>query len=176
MVEAKARLIKIPEDDPSIFGRLLEYLYCGEYSPWITASADSGRSAVRLSAADGIFLDREAEVFASIYIMADNYQLKKLQELTVSKIKLLLTLSDDAYYSMVQRIYDAIPSSDIHFRQYVMDSAAMRLRRLQVSALAELLDKIKAGGLLARDYFEAQHKAFVKESGGSWGVYRKHPA
>ena len=38
MAEAKSKLIKIPEDDPGIFGRLLEYLYCGDYSPWLTTS------------------------------------------------------------------------------------------------------------------------------------------
>lgn len=33
MAESKTKVIEIPEDDPSSFGRLLGYLYCGEYSP-----------------------------------------------------------------------------------------------------------------------------------------------
>ena len=104
--------------------------------------------------------------------MADKYQLEQLQELTISKIKLLHTLSDDAYYSMVQKVYDAVPSSDSRFRAYFMDSAAPRLRRLQAPGLKKLLDKIEAGGPLARDFFEAQHKAFMREKEGSSGPSR----
>lgn len=95
--------------------------------------------------------------------MADKYQLDSLQNLTSSKIK-LLTLSDDEYYSMVERVYDAIPSSDIYFRKYFMGSA--RLKKLQAPGLKKLLDNMEAGGQLARDYFEAQYIAFTEERDG----------
>lgn len=174
MAEAKTKVIKIPDDDPSIFGRVLEYLYCGDYSPWTDAllMSDGCTSKTRLFATGGIVPDRDAELLASMYIMADKYQLEQLQVFTISKIKLLHTLSDDAYYSMVQRVYDAIPSSDVRFRKYFMDSAGPRLGRLQALGLAKLLDKIEAGGSLARDCFEAQHKAYSKEKeGGSGGSF-----
>lgn len=176
MAEAKTRIIKIPDDEPSIFGRVLEYLYCADYSPWTEAPlvSDGCTLKARLSAVGGIVPDRDSELLASIYIMADKYQLKQLQELTISKIKLLHTLSDDAYYSMVQKVYDAIPSSDVRFRQYFMESAGPRLKRLQAPGLVKVLDKIEAGGPLARDYFEAQHKAFANEKEGSSGGLFAH--
>lgn len=179
MAEAKTRIIKLPDDEPSIFGRVLEYLYCADYSPWTEASlANEGRTwRPRLSAVGGIVPDRDSELLASVYIMADKYQLEQLQELTISKIKLLHTLSDDAYYSMVQKVYDAIPSSDVPFRQYFMETAGPRLKSLQAPGLVKVLDKIEAGGPLARDYFEAQHKAFANEKEGSSGApfaYRKY--
>lgn len=172
MAEAKTRIIKLPDDEPSIFGRVLEYLYCADYSPWTEAPlGNEGRTfKPRLFAVGGIVPDRDSELLASIYIMADKYQLEQLQELTISKIKLLLTLSDGAYYSMVHKVYDAIPSSDVCFRKYFMESVGPRLARLQAPELTKLLEKIEAGGPLARDYFEAQHKAFAKGKDGSSGA------
>lgn len=174
MAEAKTRIIKLPDDEPSIFGRVLEYLYCADYSPWTEVSLmiDGRTWKPRLSAVGGIVPDRDSELLASIYIMADKYQLEQLQELTISKIKLLPHLSDDAYFSMVQKVYDAIPSSDVFFREYFTESADPRLGRLQAPELKKLLEKIEAGGPLARDCFEAQHKAFARykavSSGQNW--------
>ena len=168
MSQAQNQLIKLPEDDPNIFGRVLEYLYCGDYNPSMTCTymADGVTAKIHLTAPGGIIPDRDANLFANMYIMADKYQLELLQELTIRKIKLLHTLTDDAYYAMVHKIYESVPSSDVRFRAYFMDSAPLRLRRLQAPELTRMLEKIEAGGALARDCFEAQHKAFMKEKEG----------
>ncbi|KAI9879324.1 MAG: hypothetical protein M1830_008845 [Pleopsidium flavum] len=143
--ESEVMHIDLPEDDPDVFGRLLEYLYPRDYSTTFTRAYDL------------------ADELASIYILAEKYQLKHLQSLTVQKLKNVNALSRTprAFFAISQHIYANTPDSEPFFRKYFLEEAPGCIEAMGTDGANEISELIILGGSFAVDVFEAQRQALA---------------
>ena len=142
--EAGSRKIVLEDHDPKIFVLLLEYLYRGDYYPFIGQEFDATRSEdedVRATQ-----LQREGD----LYCMAEYYQLNELQQLAVRKMKLLTPVTFEAFLSFSEHVYSNSVSSG-PFRAYFREQISETLPL--VAHTEWLLDVVVKGGDIAQDLF-----------------------
>ncbi|KAI9870690.1 MAG: hypothetical protein M1830_003922 [Pleopsidium flavum] len=143
--ESEVMHIDLPEDDPNVFGRLLEYLYARDYGTTFMGAYNL------------------ADELASIYILAEKYQLKHLQSLTIQKLKNVDALSRTprAFFAISQRIYANTPDSEPFFREYFLQEAPGCIEAIAKDGANEISDLLLLGGSFAVDVFEAQRQALA---------------
>ena len=142
--EAANKRISLPDHDPRIFALLLEYLYRGDYWPFLGEEFDANRSDdedVRATQ-----LKREGD----LYCLADEYQLDSLQELAVQKMQMLTPITFESFLSVSEYVYEKGGTKG-PFRGYFRQQIEGALP--QVAHEAWLLEVIARGGDLAQDLF-----------------------
>lgn len=123
---------------------LLEYLYRGDYYPFIGQEFDTSRSEdedVRATQ-----LQREGD----LYCMAEYYQLNELQQLAVRKMKMLTPITFESFLSVSEHVYSNSGSSGpfrAYFREQIIETLPL------VAHKEWLLDVVAKGGDLAQDLF-----------------------
>lgn len=134
--------IDLPEDGADEVGRLLEYLYARDYG-----STDSEKD---------ILVDE----LASMYILAEKYQLEHLKTLTVCKIQDKNPIPE-TFFTVGHRIYENTPESDQTFKKYSLDKAPTCIAYMGKSGADRVRELMLPGGLFAADVFQAQGQAFA---------------
>lgn len=142
--EAATMEITLPTESRECIGRLLEYLYTGDYA---CCSAEKA-------------FDEAAEL-AGMYIAADKYNLPELKRITMKKLASLESFPVDGIdlFSLARLVYSHIPDSDKHFRAYFASYAPVQLMQMEEPDLNQLEEMMKSGGIFAQDCFRAQKLA-----------------
>ena len=159
------RSIYLPEDNAVTFGHILEYLYTRDYTP------------MRRNCSDIIFTDTFSDrenpnlgiELANVYIMADKYQLEKLKELTVLKLRRVENIIENPvlFFKMAQKIFDHTTDSDACFGAYFVEVAPLVSKMMYPEDIEEVEDMIREGGQLAFDLFRAMC-AVCKKASWEW--------
>ena len=152
-LEAQTGRIELKDDDPEIFGKVLGYLYRGDYEPYdLQASRSSEENPLYAESAvlrDPTELDdKRAMDSAMVYIMADKYQLDGLKKVAVDKMQSLLPISSQAFFTLSSRIYESVPEPDKTFRRFFAKNAPTQLTD---APEAELVPFVRGGGEMVED-------------------------
>ena len=146
--EAATMEIELPTESRENVGRLLEYLYTGDYA---------------CSKAEKAF-DEAAEL-AGMYIAADKYNLPNLKRITMTKLVHLEPFPVERMdlFTLASLVYSHIPDSDKDFRAYFASYAPVQIMRMDESESTQLEEMMKTGGIFAQDCFRAQKRAWAKK-------------
>lgn len=143
--ESDIKHIDLPEDNVDVVGRLLEYLYTGDYGSSSIATNDF------------------ANELASMYIIAEKYQVEQLKTLIIKKLQTVDWLSTPpaTFFLVSQRIYAGTPDSDVPFREFFAKEAPLRTVTIGSVGFDDVFGVMSLGGSFAADCFKAQHRALV---------------
>ena len=141
--ESQLKHIDLPLDDEHTFVKLLDYLYSGDYSPRSSQSHTDKTGALMKS-------------FASVYVMADKYQVDGLKAKTASKMQLLSKTPATAFFNISKHVYDIVPDSDAVWRTSFKTKARKYLIDMQPTKVENIMGKALTGGPMTVDLFEAQ--------------------
>ena len=143
--ESLVKHINLPEDDVQVFGRVLEYLYKGDF--------DTSYASI-FDLANGL---------AEVYLMADKYQIDQLKVLTVTKLTENfrgVARDPQVFFTMSQRIYANTPESDLPFKQYFRAEAPHYLQAMQEPVADQIDEFLSAGGSFATELFKVQDQVW----------------
>ena len=137
-LESKSHRIKLPEDEASDFGLLLEYLYGGDLP---TSSILEIGGNVEL-----------ADRLAKIYILADKYQLPLLKNYIVTTLQSLSTFllkNPLTFFTTCHMIYHNIhgSQSDAMLYNFFAENAAIALGEIDESGYKALDPMLDEGGI-----------------------------
>ncbi|KAL8959391.1 MAG: hypothetical protein Q9193_003737 [Seirophora villosa] len=139
----KENILNLPQDTPSEFGQLLEYLYLNKFT--LRASEPQAQ-------AEELLVIWTAGTRHSLIGM-QKHVIRKLEELDIAgKLPVLafLRLADKLYESEV----------DNGLRRYFSTVATGVVSKITAADMPVLLEMIIEGGSFASDLFHAHHKAF----------------
>ena len=146
--EGQTQKIMLPEDDPVIIRRILDYFYSRRYD------VESETSAERITE------------FASLFIYADKYQLPHLQKIIIDDLfPMIIDLRKYQYefYAEARRVYDnTAGAAHEAFRSWFRDQLGSFLR--------EGLDPDIGSGQAAEDGSKKQVLAEVITAGGDFAL------
>jgi len=140
--ESQTRCIELPEDDPTVVGHLIDFLYLGYY---LTCPLTG----------DGL-----VNLLAKIYIAADKYMVHGLKELVVQHLeddRCLPSLTDDRFLEVPEHIYWNISDSDDCFSELFTHMACDRFE--DVNFFYHARQYLSSTAAFVEDLFEAQHRA-----------------
>ncbi|KAL9119417.1 MAG: hypothetical protein Q9187_004029, partial [Circinaria calcarea] len=147
--ESVSCAIQLPEDQPEIFGYVLEFLYM--------------RS-------DGLFMEgydgsELAKELADIYVMAEKYQIDSLKQTVIEMLSSIPELQQKPilFFRLARKIYQWLPDSDLNFRRFYRQHAASTLRMIDQDGLDYVRAMVNEGGTLATDTFDVQRAVFDVE-------------
>lgn len=151
--ESVSCTIQLPEDQPEIFGYVLEFLYM----------RSDGRF---MEGHDGSEL---AKKLSDIYVMAEKYQIDSLKQTVIEMLSSSSELQRKPmlFFRLARKIYQLIPDSDLNFRQFYRQHATSTLRMIDKDGLDYVRAIINEGGILATDTFDVQRAVFEKENDSS---------
>ncbi|KAI9739020.1 MAG: hypothetical protein M1835_003217 [Candelina submexicana] len=119
-LETSTRQIHLDEDDPTIFGFVLEYLYRQDYE---------ARHAYKIARQNNTLEpDTKASDFVycthlSIYLMADKYLLDGLQRLVLSKILTTTAVNYRVFFETAARVYENSANTNGPYFAYFRENA-----------------------------------------------------
>ncbi|MCJ1305224.1 hypothetical protein MMC08_008038 [Hypocenomyce scalaris] len=147
--EATTKEITLPDESVESVGRLLEYLYSGDYA--CAATQKTFDEAVEL---------------AGMYIIGDKYNLERLKILTMDKLIAFEAFPTDRvdFFSLASLVYRRTPDSDKRFRNYFAFFAPAHIIAMKEPELRKLEEMMNAGGFFARDTFRAQTQAWATKT------------
>ncbi|KAI9723043.1 MAG: hypothetical protein M1812_001492 [Candelaria pacifica] len=142
--EKHDRHITLPDDDPEIFGHLIHYLYAQDFN----TKASTKKASV---------IGKE---LGTMYILAEKYQLNRLKQLTVTKLKAVMKPQTNPIQiiEMAQCVYANIPDTDEHFRNYFLSVLPECLTVLSLAQVTTLAKDVVPTNQLWKDIFEASIK------------------
>ncbi|KAL9117579.1 MAG: hypothetical protein Q9187_005883 [Circinaria calcarea] len=147
--ESVSCAIQLLEDQPEIFGYVLEFLYM--------------RS-------DGLFTEGHdgselAKKLADIYVMAEKYQIDSLKQTVIEMLSSIPELQQKPilFFRLARKIYQWLPDSDLNFRRFYRQHAASTLRMIDQDGLDYVRAIVNEGGTLATDTFDVQRAVFDVE-------------
>ena len=143
--EGVEQQIELPDDDAHIFGRVLEYMYCGVFDKFETPTPNV-----------------KVLVLADLYILAEKYQLSGLKELLIPPMATILDNASDAecienFFHAARKIYENTPDSEALFPDSFKRTVTKMLGYPAQYPYMEMHIKrcILDGGKLAQDTFDA---------------------
>ncbi|KAA6406530.1 MAG: hypothetical protein FRX48_09695 [Lasallia pustulata] len=146
--EASTKEIALPNESRETVGRLLEYLYSGDYA---------------CHKVDKPF--EQAVELAGMYIVADKYNLPGLKRLTTTKLVGLKSFPVERIelFTLANLVYGHIPDSDQDFRAYFASYAPVKIMEMDETESNQLEEMMKTGGTFAQDCFRAQKQAWLNK-------------
>ena len=141
--EGQTQIIKLPEDDPMLVGRLLEFLYGDEAAALRTEelplySEDPARQAV--------------ETLLYMFVIAEKFQLEQLRSAIVKKLErsYLFATNGTEFFRIIAPYFSSIPTSCTTFYEFFSRRAYLHLDGKDcLVVLAELEPMIESGGPFA---------------------------
>ena len=137
--EGSNRLIRLPEDDPDLIGRMLEFLY------------GSHQVALRFNRPG----HEAAEKLLAIYFVADKYRLAKLQESIMENFTELeyMIRSPLEFFEVTNAVLSKIPRSDTTFNPCFDAMTKFHLRFMKPVQVETLATTLEGGGQFASKAF-----------------------
>lgn len=150
--EATTKEITLPDESVESIGRLVEYLYSGDYACGVGEKPFD-----------------EALELAGMYIIADKYNLERLKVITMNKLVAFNDFPVDKidFFSLASLVYKHIPDSDERFRNYFTVFAPVHITAMEEPEMKLLQEMMKVGGIFAQDTFTAQTLACSKKLEGT---------
>lgn len=150
--EATDKKIVLPDESVQSVGRLLEYLYSGDYA---------------CGGCEKPF--DEALELAGMYIIADKYNLERLKVITMNKLIAFTDFPTERmeFFQLADLVYKHVPDSDRRFRDYFAFFAPLHITAMQESEMRQLQEMMKVGGIFAQDAFSAQTQAWSNKMEGA---------
>ena len=149
--ESNQKHIDLPEDDDATFAYLLDYLYTGNFGP--RHHQDPG------GVNGNPFLDSSGErmkICASVYIMADKYQVESLKAKIGRKMDLLEGTPAEIFFNISKDLYSQIPDSDTVWRRYFREKACHHLMSTQPTSVSKIMGKVLSKDPMVLDLIQAQ--------------------
>lgn len=104
--EGHASAMPFPEDPPTAFGLMIEYLYTLEYSPVLADQPDYWEPSTTMTH----WVSEQAAMSAQLYALAEKYQLTQLQPLITEKLfRLRHAMSTKLFFDTSKAIYESVP-------------------------------------------------------------------
>ena len=95
--------------------------------------------------------------FASIYVMADKFQIQDLKAKTVLKMQ-RHHVPASIFFNISKNLYSQIPESDSVWRDYFTMEARKYIVEMDTNKLLVVMEKALLAGSMAMDVFKAQCK------------------
>ena len=158
--ESATKVIELKDDAPAIFQRVIDFLYRRDYEPFLVIANENSIKGIGkgISSWPAIRRDRYAMESASVYIMADKYQLDGLKVTAAENMEKLQPLSSHTFFTIASRIYTSVPESDMVFRDFFAKYAPEQLKD---ASAEEIRPYVVEGGLLAMDMWLALRSSIV---------------
>ncbi|KAL9043392.1 MAG: hypothetical protein Q9214_003421 [Letrouitia sp. 1 TL-2023] len=151
--------LDLPDDDPSQFGLLLEFLYSKDFDSLNDDSSDSRDNAQGTRSA-------ALEELCQIYRIGEKYQLPNLQKCAVDKLDKMTDTKRDpmSFLQAAKELYKTLADSDSIFTPFFLKKAEKLLRQAEIPASVRQLiqEALAFGGEFANDIFKAQRNAFLE--------------
>ncbi|KAL8684708.1 MAG: hypothetical protein Q9224_006175 [Gallowayella concinna] len=138
--------LKLPDQDPSVMGALLQYLYTGNFLDFGTIESGAGSAGAAVQLAD-------------MYSAAHDYELPNLKILILEKLKVFIDAEErpNEFLYIMKAIYAKIDDADEEYRDYFRQWAVQLPK--PVAMLREMKSLfsscISSGGILAVDLVDA---------------------
>lgn len=143
--ESVEKQIDLPDDDANAFGCVLEFMYLGVFR------GDETPDRVA-----------KADLLANVYVLAEKYQLKDLQDLLICPLGAILESASkdeclECFFDAAHKIYENSPDSDVVFPGLFKRAVTFMLGNSDVvpHLEAHIRRCIYNGGKLAEDTFDA---------------------
>ena len=146
--ESISKEVSLPEDDEDAFGRIIEYLYGDSTNAFAFRGLDGSETLKKL---------------AGIYIIADKYQLARVQEVVISALKKVSKVDMIAFFKTGCHIFQNIPDSDKLFSTYFKTEAGIYLKNATTTDIHKIAELAESGGSFAKAVFQVQAELYQKE-------------
>ncbi|KAL8689715.1 MAG: hypothetical protein Q9218_004678 [Villophora microphyllina] len=157
--ESQTSQIFLPDDDPATIGKILQYLYAGDFDSFLAPPLCT--SPLLGCAVDGPVISRSSmDAMAHVYIAAEKYGLQDLKILVVEKIGRMANAENFPvqFLDLTKKIYSGIPgSSEDPYCTFTREEAAYLFmpNHMQGAVREKYNECIAEGGALANDLVAA---------------------
>ena len=151
--ESISKEISLPEDDEDAFGRIFEYIYGDVKHAFLFKGLDGSETLTKL---------------AGIYIMADKYQLARVQEAVISALEKASKVDIIAFFKTGCFILQNIPESDKLFSTYFKREAGIHIKTATTTDMHQIAELAKSGGSFAEAVVQVQAEVYQKRQRTSW--------
>lgn len=146
--ESISKEISLPEDDEDAFGRIIEYLYGDHQNAFLFSGLDHSETLKKL---------------ATIYIVADKYNLAAIQKVVISALEKVSKADMTAFFKTGCHISQNVQPSDKIFSTYFEKKAREHLKTATTAATRQISDLVESGGSFAKAVFQVQADLYQEE-------------